>query len=224
MTFTSILLIALAAGVGLVALVIGGAVLLDLAIWCARTGWILAGRFKAFLSTAVIWTVHVSVSFTFGLLTGTARLLWEVLATALLTIFGPVVVLAAGWLARVRARMAAKRQKVLTSVGAVPPAPLVPIAPLDAPPEPEKLTAPQRKRGEKATPAPTITSTDDPAYGAALEVLGFTPDENITSVDLKMRYSAMAKKVKPEDGFPGEAIAKQLLQARDTIKRAKGWA
>jgi len=230
MNIADYLLIAAILSLSVVGAVIGFAVILDFGIWAARTLWDLSHRFKNFLSLVLVWSVNFTVSVTFVIVTGLIRLLWELIATTVLALLGPVVIRAKTWLNAMRARMAAKRRKVLEGVGADLPAPtLAPVTPaVPEPVEPPPVVlkpAPARKRAEKPAPAAARQAGgEDPSYTSALAVLGFKPEDSITSVDLKMRYNELAKKARTESDSTSETLPEQLLQARDTIKRAKGWA
>ena len=142
------------------------------------------------------------------------RFLYELAATlALLALLPPLRRIGVA-VRRLRERMAAARRVMLQ-----PSVPEDNPAPVAVQPEPEG-----RDDGKRPVPVSVLSLTDeDEEYRLALEVMGFDRGDALTSVDLKLRYSEMMKRVHPDHGFPSKIFADQISRARDTIKRVRGF-
>lgn len=215
MTASSALMLVAALGLGLALLLIGGAAFLEFSWWALRMLWVLSFRLKDTLSRFLIQsTVFLCRT---GVKAGAVslRFFYELAATLALFVFMPPLRRIAAALGLLRSRMAATRREIMQ-----PSEPVELPAPVDSQPEPEV-------RKDKKRPSPHSVPSlpvEDEDYKSALEILGFDSDEGVTSVDLKLRYSEMMKRVHPDHGFPNKVFANQISKARDTIKRVRGWA
>ena len=214
MTVSSALMLVAALGLGLALLVIGGAALLEFSWWALRMLWMLSFRFKDFLSRFLIQSIGLICRVSFMAGAASLRFLYELAATlALLALLPPLRRLGVA-LKHLRERMAAARRKMLQ-----PRAPEEHPVPVGDQPEPEG-----RDDGKRPAPVSVLPVPDeDDVYKLALEMMGFDSGEDFTTVDLKLRYAEMMKRVHPDHGFPSKVFADQVSKARDTIRRVRGW-
>lgn len=214
MTISSALMLVAALGLGLALLLIGGAALLEFSWWALRMLWILSFRLKNFLSWFLIQSIGLICRVSFRAGAASFRFFYELAATLALFAVLPPLRRVGVAVKHLRERMAAARRKMLQ-----PSAPEELPAPVAAQPEPEG-----RRDGKRPAPVSVLSlPDDDEEYKRALEMMGFDSGDALTSVDLKMRYSEMMKRVHPDHGFPSKVIADQISKARDTIKRVRGW-
>lgn len=214
MGISSALILVAALGLGLALLLIGGAALLEFSWWALRMLWILSFRLKDFLSWVLIQSIDLVCRASFRAGAASLRFLYELAATlALLALLPPLRRLGVA-VKHLRERMAAARGNILQ-----PRAPEEHPAPVDAQPKQEG-----RNDGKQPAPDSALSLPDeDEEYKQALEMMGFDGGEGFSSVDLKLRYSEMMRRVHPDHGFPSKVFADQISKARDTIKRVRGW-
>lgn len=214
MTVSSALMLVAALGLGLALLLIGGAALLEFSWWALRMLWMLSFRLKDFLSWFLIQSIGLICRVSFKAGAASLRFLYELAATLALFAVLPTLRRIGVAVKHLRERMAAARRNILQ-----PGAPKELPAPVAAQPEPEGRDDGKRPAPVSVLPVPV----EDDEYGLALEMMGFDNGDALTSVDLKLRYSEMMKRVHPDHGFPSKVFADQISKARDTIKRVRGW-
>lgn len=214
MTVSSALMLVAALGLGLALLLIGGAALLEFSWWALRMLWVLSFRFKDFLSRFLIQSIGFVCRVSVRAAAASLRFLFELATTlALLALLPPLRRLGVA-VQHLRERMVAARRNILQ-----PSVPETHSAPVVVQPEQEGRSDGKRPLPVSVLPVPV----EDDEYRLALEMMGFDSGEGITSVDLKLRYSDMMKRVHPDHGFPNKVFAVQVSRARDTIKHVRGW-
>ena len=204
MTISTVLMLVAALAVAIASCLIGGAVLLNFSWWAVRMIWVQGVRLTRALSRLLI----AGVSAISKAAASSLRFIYELAATALVVAAVPPLRRAQTCINALRGRMAAKRQGLLASDGAVLPDALPPRAP---------VVETQSVKPEAARTVAEPAADGDHEW--ALAVLGFAPGQSINSVDLKMRYTEMMKVVHHEKGFPNRIFADQTNKAYAILKR-----